>query len=146
MSVVAHSSNMWLLPIHYTRECRWMEVSYHVLYIIRDVYLPASCVPVWPFHPVAFLSLPSMHLSLFWFLLNLKLLTCLYCTGIGRLMCVSGDNGQHIAFVLSCLMCHSALSWHIFTVPGCFCHVYVGGAYAYIRGSFIESPLRQKPS
>jgi len=120
-----------MVPHSQTRECRWIGGLHPVLYIIRDVHLPASCLPWWPLSPrLTFSSFPSMHLLLFHSLLNLKLLTSSYCTGLGRLPCVSGNKSQCCAFVPSCLMCHSALPWHIFTISGQFYHVYVGSACA----------------
>ena len=119
---------------HGTRKCRWM-----------DVYQSTSCLPLCPPHN-CHLFLPSMHLLLFCSLLNIKLSTSLYCTGIGRLMCISGNKSQYFAFVLSCLMCHYALPLHIVTISGRFYHLYVWGAYTHSRGYFTEAPLRQKVS
>lgn len=125
-----------MIPAHQTPECRWVEGLHQVLYVIRDVHLPASCPPRQPLSPrLIFPALPSMHLLFFHYLLNLKLLTSSYCTGIRRLLCVPGNKSQYCAFIPSCLMCHSFLSWPIFTISGQFYHKYVQGTCAHRAGA-----------
>lgn len=100
----SHSLDMWVQGL----DCDLLDNWWHV----PTCFLPVFTAPLTlPFT----CSLPFSHAfsSPFCSLLNVKLLISLQYTGISRLACVFGNRSQYLA--PGCLMCHSALPFHVFT-------------------------------